>query len=159
MRKMFPAAWAQVLLNLTFISWFFNVLLLLLALPAYFFLLISALPASAAPERFNGGDIHAFGTVDLIFSRALILVIIAQFFADQQQWNYHKAKKAYEQSGKQVVPEGWQSEELDRGFCVVGLWSFSRHPNFLAEQAFWVMLYQWCCFCALPPPQKKKKIS
>ena len=96
---------------------------------------------------------HAFGTVDLIFSRALMLALIAEFFADQQQWTYQKAKRDFEQSGKQLVPEGWQRADLERGFCVVGLWSFSRHPNFLAEQAFWVMVYQWSCFRKSSPPQ------
>ena len=151
-RKWFPSTWAKVLFNIVIISWLQNVLLLLVALPAYFFLLISALPSSAVPEGFNGGDVHAFKTVDLIFSRALMLALIAEFFADQQQWNYQKAKKAFEESGKQMVPEGWQKEDLERGFCVVGLWSFSRHPNFLAEQAFWAMVYQWSCFCELPLP-------
>ncbi|KAF8418857.1 hypothetical protein EV426DRAFT_307986 [Tirmania nivea] len=145
-RKMLPSSWAKVLVNLVLISWFQNVLLLLITLPAYFFLFISALPEAAVPNGFNGGDINAFGTVDLIFSRALILALIAGFFADQQQWNYQKARKAFEESGKQMVPEGWQREDLERGFCVTGLWSFSRHPNFLAEQAFWVMAYQWSCF-------------
>jgi steroid 5-alpha reductase family enzyme len=28
---------------------------------------------------------------------------------------------------------------------VTGLWSWSRHPNFAAEQAIWVTLYQWSC--------------
>lgn len=30
-------------------------------------------------------------------------------------------------------------------FNASGLWAWSRHPNFAAEQAFWVCLYQWCC--------------
>lgn len=35
---------------------------------------------------------------------------------------------------------------MDRGFVVSGLWSWSRHPNFAAEQAIWVVLYQWGCW-------------
>jgi steroid 5-alpha reductase family enzyme len=44
------------------------------------------------------------------------------------------------------VPARYDQEDMDRGFCVGGLWSFSRHPNFAAEQSIWVALYQWGCF-------------
>ena len=148
-RDIVPQKWKQVLFNFVFVSWFQNVLLLLLSTPAYIFLVIAALPEGVVTPR----EIHAFGTVDLIFSRALMLALIAEFFADQQQWGFQQAKKAFEGSGKNIVPEGWNREDLERGFCVVGLWSFSRHPNFVAEQAFWIIMYQWCCFgmCPYPP--------
>jgi steroid 5-alpha reductase family enzyme len=29
---------------------------------------------------------------------------------------------------------------------VSGLWAWSRHPNFAAEQTIWVVLYQWACY-------------
>lgn len=141
-RNIVPQKWKQVLFNFVFISWFQNALLLLLSMPAYLFLVIAALPEGVVTSR----DIHAFGTVDLIFSRALMLALIAEFFADQQQWGFQQAKKAFKDSGKKIVPEGWNREDLERGFCVVGLWSFSRHPNFVAEQTFWILMYQWCCF-------------
>ena len=32
---------------------------------------------------------------------------------------------------------------MDRGFNTTGLWRYSRHPNFAAEQAIWVILYLW----------------
>lgn len=35
---------------------------------------------------------------------------------------------------------------MDRGFVTTGLWAFSRHPNFAAEQAVWCCLYQWSCY-------------
>lgn len=34
---------------------------------------------------------------------------------------------------------------MDRGFNTRGLWAYSRHPNFAAEQAIWLVLYQWGC--------------
>ncbi|KAF8470585.1 hypothetical protein BDZ91DRAFT_840794 [Kalaharituber pfeilii] len=142
-RKLIPRGFWW-LFNAVFISWFQNVLLLFLSLPAYLFLLVSTLPSDVLGQ--DAGDIHAFGTADLIFSRSLVLAIITEFFADQQQWNFHKAKKAFLESGMQVVPEGWQRSALERGFCITGLWSFSRHPNFLAEQAIWILIYQWGCF-------------
>jgi len=44
------------------------------------------------------------------------------------------------------VPPKFDQVDLDRGFIVTGLWSWSRHPNFAAEQAIWVTLYVWSCF-------------
>ena len=35
-----------------------------------------------------------------------------------------------------------------RGFVTTGLWKYSRHPNFAAEQAIWVLFYQWGCFAS-----------
>ncbi|KAH8983200.1 hypothetical protein EDB92DRAFT_1891546 [Lactarius akahatsu] len=31
----------------------------------------------------------------------------------------------------------WTADDAARGFCTRGLWAWSRHPNFFAEQAFW----------------------
>lgn len=55
--------------------------------------------------------------------------------------DYQKAKKSYLATAK--VPHSFDQIDLDRGFVVNGLWSWSRHPNFAAEQAIWVALYQW----------------
>lgn len=55
--------------------------------------------------------------------------------------DYQEAKKQYQKSAK--VPADFRQVDLDRGFIVTGLWSSSRHPNFAAEQAFWVLLYVW----------------
>lgn len=112
-------------------------LLYLVATPAYIILLASQLPTDIAP---------AWGVIDLAFSRGLILVLIAETFADQQQWNFQSAKSAYQATG--VVPPKFEKEDLDRGFIVTGLWSFSRHPNFAAEQTIWVLVYMWSCYVA-----------
>ena len=29
---------------------------------------------------------------------------------------------------------------------MTGLWSWCRHPNFAAEQAIWILIYQWGCW-------------
>ena len=57
---------------------------------------------------------------------------------------YHSAKKEYQETAK--VPEGFNRESLDRGFNTSGLWAYSRHPNFAAEQSGWVLLYGWSCW-------------
>jgi steroid 5-alpha reductase family enzyme len=81
---------------------------------------------------------------DTIFARVLIFLIVIEYTADQQMWNYQQAKKEYQSTAK--VPQGWTRAQMDRGFLTTGLWKYSRHPNFLAEQTIWVVLYQWCCY-------------
>lgn len=58
--------------------------------------------------------------------------------------DYQEAKKQYQKSA--IVPAKFHQIDLDRGFIVTGLWSSSRHPNFAAEQSFWVLLYVWTCW-------------
>jgi len=58
--------------------------------------------------------------------------------------DFQTAKTKYKATAK--VPVGFDQEDLDRGFVVTGLWSWTRHPNFTCEQAIWVALYQWSCF-------------
>ncbi|KAI5808270.1 DUF1295 domain protein [Peziza echinospora] len=129
--------------DLTFIAWFQNTLLLAVsAIPAYFFLLTATLPANALVAE-GVENVHADSTVDLVFSRGIMLALLAELFADQQQWAFHQAKKRHA-AGEEV--EGWDKADLERGFNVTGLFSFSRHPAFLAEMSVWVLIYQWTCF-------------
>jgi hypothetical protein len=58
--------------------------------------------------------------------------------------DFQNAKKLYQKTAK--VPHKFEQDDLDRGFIVTGLWSWSRHPNFAAEQTIWVVLYQWGCW-------------
>jgi steroid 5-alpha reductase family enzyme len=58
--------------------------------------------------------------------------------------DFQNAKHAYQKSAK--LPTGYDQEDLDRGFLVTGLWSWCRHPNFAAEQAIWILIYQWGCW-------------
>ena len=58
--------------------------------------------------------------------------------------DYQTAKYHYKDTGK--ITGGWSKIELERGFRTRGLWAWSRHPNFAAEQGVWISLYQWCCW-------------
>ncbi|KAI9806272.1 MAG: hypothetical protein M1825_006387 [Sarcosagium campestre] len=114
----FSAVWSLLLAAITF--------------PSYILLLVTKLV----------GDGNT--TPDVIFSRCLVSLVLVEWFADQQQWEFQEAKRLYKKTGK--VPFKFDAEDLDRGFVVTGLWSWSRHPNFAAEQAIWVILYQWSCY-------------
>lgn len=99
---------------------------------------------------------------DTVFARFLMALVMLEWFADQQQWgmfpifahdvserqlttpDYHNAKAYFQKTAK--VPPKYKREDVERGFCTSGLWAWSRHPNFAAEQAIWVTLYQWSCY-------------
>lgn len=128
-----------------------QVLLWLVAAPAYILLLASRVGSDTMQRS------------DIICSRALMGLILIEFFADQQQWSknihqhfthlyfsnlirltaYQETKRKYRATAKVPADSKFTQEDLDRGFNVSGLWSWSRHPNFLAEQLVWVTLYQW----------------
>ena len=57
---------------------------------------------------------------------------------------FQNAKQQYQKTAK--IPPGYFQEDLDRGFNVVSMWAYSRHPNFAAEQALWVTLYAWAAW-------------
>jgi steroid 5-alpha reductase family enzyme len=61
------------LLNVTFISFLQNVLLFLITTPAYVMLLVS---------RIN----ETMALADIMFARVLMVLILLEYFADQQQW-------------------------------------------------------------------------
>lgn len=102
--------------NLLFIVIFQNALLLLIALPA-----LVAYENQATPV----------GPVDLLLAALILALLVGEFVADQQQWDFQKAKAAAIAAGR----------EPEQRFVTSGLWRFSRHPNFFFEQAQWWVLY------------------
>jgi len=83
---------------------------------------------------------------DVIFHRTLLVLVLIEFIADNQQWAFQSAKKEYQETAKVPADSKYGAADLDRGFIVSGLWAWSRHPNFAAEQAIWILLYQWAAF-------------
>ena len=118
----FKHKWVWAVFDLLFISIYQNVLLLLITLPA----LVSM--NSSAP----------FGWVDAIAAILMLGFIVYETVADEQQWKFQSKKWEMINGGKKL-------EELpvpyNKGFNTTGLWSMSRHPNYMAEQAIWVSLY------------------
>jgi steroid 5-alpha reductase family enzyme len=129
-RKNIPS-WAFFLLNVTFISFIQSILLMLLALPPAYSLLL----ANQYEKGIKLSDWVPFGV-------ELALVAI-EFLSDGQQWTYQTAKYQYKKDGN--ITQGHNKTDLDRGFATSGLWAYSRHPNFAAEQAIWFVMYQWSC--------------
>jgi steroid 5-alpha reductase family enzyme len=105
--------------------------LLLLAIGAYpCYLLLSQKPTSLT-------------TTDIVLGVLALIDQALEFTADNQQQSFQTFKhsnprklKAKEQwPGARIR---WTEEDAARGYVSKGLWAWSRHPNFLAEQTFWV---------------------
>jgi steroid 5-alpha reductase family enzyme len=111
--RMSPAQWHAF--NACFIAGYQNFLLWLIALPAW--------TAFHHPTPLS--------PVDVVLGVVFAALLVGEFVADQQQWNFHQQKKARVAAGA--------SEP--KGFCDTGLWAFSRHPNFFCEQAQWWVVY------------------
>jgi len=116
--------------NVFFISLAQSYLLFTVALPTYAILLTT---------RVSGG----LSAMDVVYSLTILSLVTIAAIADQQQWDYHSAKNEYKKTG--VVTSGYHKQDLERGFNTTGLWQYSRHPNFAAEQSVWVSFYLWSC--------------
>ena len=108
--------WQFEIFNFFFIVIWQNVILLLIALPAY-----TAYQNRSTP----------FGVWDLVVALVFVALTVGETVADQQQWNFQNWKKAEKAAGRDPYPR----------FVQTGLWQFSRHPNFFFEQAQWWTLF------------------
>lgn len=112
--------WA--IFDLLFISIYQNLLVLL-----------TTLPALAVMEVETSLDVF-----DFIGMGLFILFLAYETIADEIQWKFQSIKWKLIDSGKQL-------SELDPpynyGFNTVGLWNYTRHPNYLGEQGVWVSFY------------------
>jgi steroid 5-alpha reductase family enzyme len=113
---------AFALFTLFFIVIYQNVLLLLIALPAW--------TALQHPTALNG--------LDVACAAAFLALLAGETVADQQQWDFQLWKKAESAAGRRPSPRFLQS----------GLFRVSRHPNFFFEQAQWWVVFLFGCVAA-----------
>jgi steroid 5-alpha reductase family enzyme len=104
------------LLNATFIAPYQNLLLLLIALPAYV-----AWQARGTP----------LGWLDYVAALSFLVFLLGETVADEQQWRFQRAKQARKARGEPAEVE----------FLTTGLFRYSRHPNFFCEIAMWWAIY------------------
>lgn len=104
--------WQFQVFNLLFIIGFQMTLLVLISLPAQI--------AREHPAPLTGWDV--------LFAVVFLAFLTGETIADQQQWDFHRRKKA-------------AGGTLPLGFLTTGLFRFSRHPNFFFEQAQWWVFY------------------
>lgn len=116
----FQPGWKWTLFNLLFISGYQNALIMMMTLPT-----IVALQYTETP----------LGWLDFLAAGLMILMLVIETVADQQQWQYQSGKKAMIEAGRELTGN------YARGFLNTGLWAWSRHPNYFAEQVTWIAFY------------------
>jgi len=83
------------------------------------------------------------GLSDYVLAALSLGFIALEFVSDNQQQAYQTWKRT---NAVKVDPSyAWPGARLaftegdrQRGFITRGLWAWSRHPNFISEQSFWV---------------------
>ena len=120
-RKEFQPHWKWVLFNLFFICFYQNALVLMTTFPA--------LVAMGSDKPLNW--------MDIVAAVLMFCAIAYETVADEQQWAFQSRKWAMINEGRKL---GDLPEPYCKGFNTTGLWNFSRHPNYFAEQSV------WCCF-------------
>jgi steroid 5-alpha reductase family enzyme len=116
----FNPRWKWTVFNLLFISGYQNALILLFTLPT-----IVVLQHNTAP----------LGYIDYLAAGLMLFFLAYETLADLQQWRYQSKKHAAIRAGETL------SGDFEKGFLDKGLWAFSRHPNYFAEQAIWLSFY------------------
>lgn len=114
----FQPEWKWVLFNLFFISFYQMSLIWMMTIPII---------------KSAGGSPLGWG--DLILAVLAIGMLIVETVADQQQWNFQQEKYRLRQHSH------LDGTKYEKGFVHDGLWGRMRHPNYFAEQGFWVVIY------------------
>jgi steroid 5-alpha reductase family enzyme len=118
-RPGFNNRFVWMIFNLLFISAYQNVLIFLFTLP-----ILSSL----------ADDTTALGIADYALAAVYVALVVIEFIADQQQYDFQTEKY-------RRLKEGLPLEQYEKGFVSTGLWSIVRHPNYACEQAIWVVFY------------------
>lgn len=119
-RAEFQGKGRWTLFNLLFISGYQNVLILLFTLPT-----LVALQNNEVPLSW----------LDYVAAALMVFFIVFETIADQQHWNYQSKKWAMIKAGEII------NGDYKKGFLDKGLWAYSRHPNYFAEQSIWISFY------------------
>eukprot|EP01130_Rhizamoeba_saxonica_P005844 TRINITY_DN2311_c0_g1_i1.p1 TRINITY_DN2311_c0_g1~~TRINITY_DN2311_c0_g1_i1.p1 ORF type:complete len:299 (-),score=29.69 TRINITY_DN2311_c0_g1_i1:81-977(-) len=104
--------------------------LLFIGLYQHFLLWIITVPIYIVTQHT-----HTLDASYLAVSALFVLLLILETTADQQQYNYQEEKWARKNRGETLTGI------YAIGFNTTGLFKYSRHPNFFAEQSIWVCVY------------------
>ena len=121
-RKEFQPRWKWMLFDFFFISVYQNLLILTTVFPA-----LVSMPS-----------VRHLNWIDWTAAVLAVGFLLLETVADEQQWAFQSKKWEMLHAGKQLadLPEPYSA-----GFNTTGLWSRSRHPNYLGEQGVWASFY------------------
>ena len=106
--------------NVVFICGYQHFLLWLLSRPACL--------ASQGDEELNA--------MDAVACSCFVFFLVVESVADNQQWAFQQSKRGKAKKNPNLLAD------YKRGFLSSsGLFKYSRHPNFLAEQCIWFSFY------------------
>ncbi|KAI0346184.1 DUF1295-domain-containing protein [Trametopsis cervina] len=131
--------WFFHIVNLTFIAVIQNIILFLLGIPTY-------IAVWQEPTALN--------TSDYILAALALLDLAVEFTADNQQYSFqtYKHSGVIETNDWPFANQAWTPHDAKRGFITKGLWAWSRHPNFLCEQSFWIIISFFPILAPESPP-------
>ncbi|KAG0146686.1 hypothetical protein CROQUDRAFT_657037 [Cronartium quercuum f. sp. fusiforme G11] len=137
LRKRIPG-WQMKLINLTFIAFIQNLLLLATSLPQYL-LYTTQFHVTKYPT-------HPLNVLDGLITLVFFSILALEMVADNQQQNFQTTKHV-----SSTVSESHHSPvALKRGFLTSGLFKHSRHPNFACEQLTWYIIYAFTLSATIP---------
>jgi steroid 5-alpha reductase family enzyme len=111
--------------NLFFIAYYQQLLFVCFTLPLYFLTMVPQAPLNLA---------------SILCSVAMLLFLTLETLADQQQYTFQQAKYGFLPKQKKL------EKEYEQGFRTSGLFSRSRHPNYLGELGFWWSVFAFSAF-------------
>lgn len=77
---------------------------------------------------------------DFTLTFSFLLLLLIELISDNQQYQYQCYKRQPQQQRTSKEP-ALSEDNVSKGFIDSGLWSISRHPNYLAEQLLWCVIY------------------
>mmetsp|Transcript_94315 Transcript_94315/g.184946 ORF Transcript_94315/g.184946 Transcript_94315/m.184946 type:complete len:344 (+) Transcript_94315:26-1057(+) len=117
--KMHPVVF--LLFNFSFIAIYQNLLLFWIAVPSFEVMKTSV-------------DMSAY---DCLVACAFAALLVMETVADEQHWVFQSTKHSLSTAQRLSHSD----HQIREGFFQSGLFQYSRHPNYFAEQSMWVCVY------------------
>jgi steroid 5-alpha reductase family enzyme len=106
-----------------FVCLYQNVLLWLQVVPACIVVAAASLPGDLTPW-------------DYAAALAFLGLLALEWLTDETQWAFQSAKHAMTPAQRRAA-----GGDFARGFCTSGVFAYSRHANFFAEQSMWWVFF------------------